>query len=63
MSGYGCVQFGEGGLLTDLVAMQNVGLPRRAARGRGVSVSAFLVRPYTTRKGDTLESIAQKRGM
>lgn len=42
---------------------QRVGLPRRAPRGNCVSVSAFLVRPYTTRKGDTLESIAEKRGV
>ncbi|GMH39936.1 hypothetical protein BSKO_07840 [Bryopsis sp. KO-2023] len=38
-------------------------LGRRAGRVRNVSVrAAFMVRPYTTRKGDTFESIAEKRG-
>ena len=34
----------------------------RPARGQCCVTAALTVRPYTVRKGDTLQSIAEKRG-
>eukprot|EP01024_Parvocaulis_polyphysoides_P005569 TRINITY_DN11398_c0_g1_i1.p3 TRINITY_DN11398_c0_g1~~TRINITY_DN11398_c0_g1_i1.p3 ORF type:complete len:217 (-),score=28.72 TRINITY_DN11398_c0_g1_i1:281-847(-) len=37
-------------------------MSKTGSRRRTTPVTAFLVRPYTVRKGDTLSSIAKKRG-
>ena len=45
------------------ISLQAARQPCRAqAAARPKTTAALTVRPYTVRKGDTLESIAQKRG-